>query len=213
MPLSTSGASRSPGVATAESSSDDLWKWVDLERAPRVSTMKRGSGQNSEQPGPGEEEAYRRGLEEGADSARASARAEFQDALRATLEACEEVRVSRETWAAALTENLAVLAAGMAARIIGQAHVEDPTLFVELAGKAVAAFPVEESLRIRLHPRDRAILDDEEALMRVVGTRGIHWIRDEAVVRGGCIVEGPHRIVDGRVDEALRRVVEALSDA
>lgn len=213
MPLSSSAASRLPGLAARESSSDDRWKWIDLERAPRLSTTEGGSGQDGEQPGPLEEAAYRRGLEEGVDSARASARAEFQDVLRAMLEACREVRESRETWTAALTENLAVLAAGMAARIIGKAHVEDPTLFVELAGKAVAAFPVEESLRIRLHPRDRAILDDEDSLMRVVGTRGVHWIRDEAVVRGGCIVEGPDRIVDGRVDEALRRVIEALSDA
>jgi hypothetical protein len=29
---------------------------------------------------------------------------------------------------------------------------------------------------------------------------------------GGCIVEGPDRIVDGRLDEALCRIVRSLTD-
>lgn len=211
MPLSSNAASMSPASESPDRLTMDLWQWADLED-DSGSGFGGDSGKKTDRQARAEEEAYRRGLEEGKDSARASARAEFQDVLRATLAVSEEMRANRETWAAALTEHLAVLAAGVAGTVIGRAHGKDPTLFIELAERAVAAFPLEEAVRIRLHPHDRAILDNEDALMKVVGARGVQWIPDEDVVRGGCIVEGRDRIVDGRVDEALCRVINALTD-
>ena len=36
-------------------------------------------------------------------------------------------------------------------------------------------------------------------------------IPDETVSRGGCVVEGPERIVDGRVEGALERIYRTVS--
>jgi flagellar assembly protein FliH len=100
----------------------------------------------------------------------------------------------------------------MAQKVIERNCAEDPFILVELAKKAVAAFPIEEAVRIRLHPVDQAIFTDGRFLGEVVGDRSVRWIPDPDVVPGGCVVEGPDKIVDARVDEALCRVVRALTD-
>ena len=51
------------------------------------------------------------------------------------------------------------------------------------------------------------MLGDDET----TGGREARWIADEDVVPGGCIVEGPDRIVDGRVDQALERIFWELT--
>ncbi len=42
-------------------------------------------------------------------------------------------------------------------------------------------------------------------------SRPLRWMADERVERGGCLIEGRERIVDGRVDMALERIYRALS--
>jgi flagellar biosynthesis/type III secretory pathway protein FliH len=37
------------------------------------------------------------------------------------------------------------------------------------------------------------------------------WVPDARIARGGCVVEGRERIVDGRVDSALERVYRRLA--
>ncbi len=158
------------------------------------------------------DEAYGRGLIDGEEAGARVARDELQTAVSATVGALEEIRENRDVWDARLEEHLVVLAAAMAQKVIERVREEDHDVFVELARKAVAAFPVEESLKIRLHPADRMVLNDGQLLEQVAGDRTVRWIPDDDVVAGGCIVEGPDKIIDGRVDEALRRVVSALTD-
>jgi flagellar biosynthesis/type III secretory pathway protein FliH len=38
----------------------------------------------------------------------------------------------------------------------------------------------------------------------------ILWQADAHVVRGGCLVEGRERVLDGRIDTALERVYRSL---
>jgi flagellar assembly protein FliH len=132
--------------------------------------------------------------------------------MRATRQALEEVHANRDAWDARLQERLVVLAAAIAQRVVERTREQDPDVFVELAQRAVAAFPVEEAVRIRLHPTDQAVLADARHLDQVVGDRTVRWVPDEDVMPGGCIVEGPDRIVDGRVDEVLCRIVRTLID-
>jgi flagellar assembly protein FliH len=158
------------------------------------------------------EEAYRRGFVDGEESGARAARDELHVAMQATRRVVEDVRAGQTAWQARLQERVVVLAAAIAQKVVGRAREEDSAVFVELAQRAVAAFPAGEALRIRLHPSDRAVLSDARFLDQVVGDRSVRWISDEDVLPGGCIVEGPDRIVDGRVDEAIRRVARALTD-
>ena len=43
--------------------------------------------------------------------------------------------------------------------------------------------------------------------------REVRWIPDASIGRGGCVVEGPERIVDGRLESALERVYRRITDA
>lgn len=192
----------------------DVWNWVDFD-GPRGNVENQSglaAGEVSAHEARALEDAYQNGFAEGVDSAQSAARSELRDAVQAALRVAQEVQENREAWHARLVENLAVIAAGIAGSVIGRAHEEDPTLFRELAEKAVSEFPADEALRIRLNPHDRAALNDGDELDGVLAQRAIRWIPDEDIVRGGCVVEGPDRIVDARVDEALVRVIGALTN-
>ena len=132
--------------------------------------------------------------------------------MEATLQALDDIRASREAWNAQLHERLVVLAAGIADWVVDRTCQEDSTVISDLAQRAIESFPVDEAVRIRLHPNDHATLSDPELLAQVAGERAVTWIPDEDVVPGGCVVEGPDKIVDGRIDEALARIVRALTD-
>jgi len=136
--------------------------------------------------------------------------------MRAAESAVDQIRLSREAWNAVLHDNLVTLATAMARQIVERELRQDPATFQELARKAVAGFPADEPLRIRLHPADLLLLAGDEgdvdpAAVKL-GDRFVRWIPDEEIIPGGCIVEGPDRIVDGRVDEALQRIYWTLVD-
>ena len=185
------------------------WSWDDLQTTGPDADRE---AHEAERHSLAVEEAYRRGFVDGETAGARVAREELQIAMRATLQVLEEVRANRDAWDARLQEHLVMLAAAMAQKVLGLTREQDPTVFVELAQKAVAAFPLEEAVRIRLHPSDRAVLSDGRFLNQVVGDRTVKWIPDEDIVPGGCVVEGPDKIIDGRVDEALCRFVRVLTD-
>ena len=190
------------------------WAWAELEAAPRGPEAAAREKQETELRHQDEiEQAYRRGLADGEHSGAARARAELQSVMSATLEALEEIRANRVEWGARLKEDVTVLSGAMARQIVDRALDEDPEIFAELASKAVACFQVDEPVRIRLHPADLAQLHEFDTTDEVTGPRAVRWVPDEDVVRGGCIVEGPDKIVDGRVDEGILRLIRTMNSA
>jgi flagellar assembly protein FliH len=79
----------------------------------------------------------------------------------------------------------------------------------ELTQRAVAEYPQDHPLAIRLNPSDVAAV--KETLAASGRTGETRWLPDARVERGGCILEGRDRIVDGRVDTALERIYRTLS--
>ena len=45
----------------------------------------------------------------------------------------------------------------------------------------------------------------------ITGNRDTTWVADPRVSRGGCLIEGRDRIVDGRVDAALERAYRRMA--
>jgi flagellar biosynthesis/type III secretory pathway protein FliH len=74
-----------------------------------------------------------------------------------------------------------------------------------LVQDALAQFPQETNLRVRLNPADHALLAGDPSYPE------INWVADARIVRGGCVVEGRERIIDGRVDLALEQIFRKLS--
>ena len=154
-------------------------------------------------------EAYEAGVAQGRAEAEEAIRVAFGSALEALWLAAEEIRANEQRWLASLEDNVAALAAGAARHVIAREVRADDALVRELAQRAVAEYPQDHPLAIRLNPTDVATV--KEALAETGRTGDTRWIPDARVERGGCVVEGRDRIVDGRVDTALERIYRQLS--
>ncbi len=160
------------------------------------------------------ERAYQRGLAEGRAEAEAEAAHRIAAPAKALHAAVEQVRENDAKFIGSLEENLAAISVAIARHIIGREVNTDPAAVAVLVRRAVAEFPLDQPLRIRVHPADLALLTTargpEGEPLAVVGGRDVTWLADPRLERGGSIVEGRERIVDGRVDEALERVFRRL---
>lgn len=188
------------------------WQWDELE-SPAPSPAEERA-RTEERHASEVEAAYRRGRLEGEEAARTAARREVASALSVARTVLRETQEGRAAWSARLEENLIALATAMARQIVERELRTDAETLRAQAARAVASFDPEEALRIRLHPDDLAMLagldPSGDATAVLEGEQAVRWMPDEDVVRGGCVVEGPDRIVDGRVDEALRRIYDTL---
>jgi flagellar biosynthesis/type III secretory pathway protein FliH len=154
-------------------------------------------------------EAYAAGVEAGRAEAEEAARVALGTALEALWLAAEEVRAGEARWLAALEDNVAALAAGAARLVVAREVAADDALVRELAQRAAAEFPQDHALQIRVNPADLAAVKAAFAESPRAGE--VRFTPDARVERGGAVVEGRDRIVDGRVDTALERVYRTLS--
>ena len=100
----------------------------------------------------------------------------------------------------------------MVARHLVQREVTvDPAFLHDIVTRALAQYPIDQELTVRLHPQDllacRGVLEQPGG---TVAGRTIRWMADPTIVRGGCLVEGRERIIDGRVDTALERAYRTI---
>lgn len=155
------------------------------------------------------QEAYQTGIAAGRAEAEAAAQEWLGGAVAALEAAVAEVQAGEQRWLGALEENLAALAAAAARHVIAREVTADDTLIREVVQRAVAEFPVDHPLVLRVSPDDASVV--KMALDAQSGpARELRLIADARIVRGGCLVEGRERIVDGRVDSALERIYRVL---
>jgi len=163
------------------------------------------------------EEAYQRGFEEGYGEAAAKEVERVSQALVALQTALATLKAGERAWLENARENICALAVAVARHVIGREMKGDVHIVAELARRALAHFPVDESLRVRVNPQDLSVLTvastEEGGNIPVGPGRDLEWIADAQVVPGGCVVEGRHRVVDGRVDHVLERIYARLADA
>jgi flagellar biosynthesis/type III secretory pathway protein FliH len=160
------------------------------------------------------EEAYERGFNDGAEAGRAQALQEMGPNLQASVRVVAEVDDFREALLAQMQNNLTALALAVARQLIEREVRAEPEVVANLVRNALSHFPLDQKLRIRLNPVDLSNISREQSESRTPVTAGreVRWIPDEGIARGGCVVEGPERIVDGRIDLALERIYRTVSN-
>jgi flagellar biosynthesis/type III secretory pathway protein FliH len=185
----------------------DAWSPADLAIAPPP-------GRASNVPDP-VAEAYALGFEEGFHEGEQAEQARLQAARRAAEDALDVIRANEERWSDSISENIVALAVAVARHVVDRELALDPGIVEHIVSRAIAAFPIDQPVRVRVNPNDLAVLDAAglTAADGMDGTaqRPAHWIADAQVKSGGCVVEGRDRIVDGRVDTALERVYRRLA--
>ncbi len=157
-----------------------------------------------------EAEAYARGRADGERAARTQAETTVASALAALTVAVDSVRTHEARWTANAEENIAALAVVVARHLVQREVEADAMIVRDLVQRALSNFPIDQLITVRLHPDDVAscgVLLTPDAAGRV---RDIRWMPDSHITRGGCLVEGRERIIDGRVDTSLERAYRTI---
>jgi len=158
--------------------------------------------------------AFDAGHRAGRADADALAEERMSTAVQALTAAASGVAENEARYLGALEDNLALLAVCVARQIIAREVRTAPDITIDLIRRAVAEFPVEEVLRIRVNPFDLSALAvaREGTAVKIAPGREIAWVPDTRVAAGGCVIEGRERIVDGRVDTAIERAYRRLTN-
>ncbi len=192
------------------------WVWQDLASEP---SRKRAAGPPSPEVLAAQREqerqdAYERGFNDGVEAGNRRAMKELGPNLRASVKVVEEMEEFRDALLDQIQENLAALALAVARQLVEREIKAEPEVVANLVRNALSHFPLDQKIRIRLHPADLSAISLEGPQQRptVTAGRDVRWIPDEAIARGGCVVEGPEQIVDGRIEAALERIYRTVSN-
>lgn len=162
------------------------------------------------------EEAFARGYEQGVNDAHARDGERIEQALLALADAVESVHAAANAWTRSAKEHVMALALAVARQVIDREVKGDAHTVADLVRKALSHFPIDEAVRIRVHPQDLSTISTAAGPngsgIRIAPGRNVQWVADPELATGGCVVEGRRRIVDGRVDLALERIYRKLVD-
>jgi flagellar assembly protein FliH len=186
-----------------------LWPLPDL----RVVSASQAPAEPAAAKPSAEDLAYARGRDEGRREARAAFEAEWRNALQILASAAEVVRASRNRWMDTADENLFALAAGVARQILDREVAAEPALVLELVRRALDELDAGGAITIRLHPEDVSLVQDRlDTTPGLDGPVEYEFVPDPTIGRGGCVVESPHRLVDGRIETAFQALYLRLRD-
>lgn len=179
--------------------------------APRLEELEREWARKAQEA---REEGIAEGLRLGRQEAAGEGAARVESALQALSVATAACLEEREQWNRTLSENLAALALAAARHLVEQQVKDDPSVVSHLVRRALTSFPPDQRLRVRLNPEDLSAITARgpEGQTLVPRGREVEWVADAAILRGGCMVEGPESVVDGRVDTALERIYWRLAE-
>jgi len=199
---------QTPGAAHAGAA---VWSLTDLSAAAGVAP---GSvAMSAEQRAALIEEGYASGFADGEKKATEAAQARVSQSLALLDKLIEHVQATASLEPSLLEENVAALATIVARQIVAREVATSAEIIGELVRRALTEFPIEQALRIRINPMDLSMLTASGAPDRhpITGNREASWFADPRIARGGCLVEGRDRIIDGRVDAALERAYNHMA--
>lgn len=156
------------------------------------------------------EAAYARGYADAEAALLHHSESRIAPALTAFASAIESVRVHEARWTSNAEENVAALAVVVARHVVQREVTTDPSIVRDLVQRTLAQFPIDQAVSVRLHPDDVETCGTLLAAGSPVRARGVQWIADPTIQRGGCLTEGRERIIDGRVDTSLERAYRAI---
>jgi flagellar assembly protein FliH len=160
------------------------------------------------------DEGHARGFADGERAGLASAQIRMNEAVGLVSSMGTQLNEASTLAPAVLEENIAALAVIVARQIIGREVTLAANLVADLVRRALTEFPIDQSVRIRVHPLDLSVMTLNASTTDaapITGPRDASWLADARVARGGCMIEGRDRIVDGRVDTALERAYHRMA--
>lgn len=123
----------------------------------------------------------------------------------------DEVRAWRATLFAQSEQAVLDLVAHIAKVIFGEGVTLSREALEAAFGRAVAEARPLGGLRIHIHPDDAALLNPLWAQQATPPGQRLELLPDEAIRRGGCLVEGESGSVDARVETQLNLALGTLT--
>ncbi len=184
------------GAPSASTGRITIWPLPELTRA-------RGGDSSAPPPPPDPDAtAYARGWAEGEEAARAEGDRRVRAALALLETATAALVEMRDDLTRDFSDHLHALSLAIARHLVLREVEADPDLLRTLVTRAVELAPSPTTIRLHLHPDDLTALASWRREFSS-GGHAIDWVADPATERGGCRVETPHRLIDGRLDESL----------
>ena len=154
------------------------------------------------------DDGYRAGYQAGIEQARTEL-APVEEAFRRLVDQLQyEMALVRPRAEA----NLYALGLAIARWLLQRQLAEDPTAVEPLIRRAVHLLPAGSPVEIHASPADVAALSSHLGLAEADGRPlPVHWVVDPDLGAGSFRLVSPERIVDGRVDVALRALYERLA--
>ncbi|MCC6241878.1 MAG: hypothetical protein IT353_03515 [Gemmatimonadaceae bacterium] len=157
-----------------------------------------------------EAESYDRGYRDAERALGNASSEQIATTLSALTEAITSVQLHAARWTANAEENITAIAVTVARHIVEREVTIDPTIVRDLVNRALAQFPIDQTITVRLHPDDAATCSSAAPSDISGRVQDVRWVADAHIVRGGCLVEGRERIIDGRVDTSLERAYRSV---
>lgn len=158
------------------------------------------------------QEAHRAGWMEGHASAMAERAVASEETSMASQAAAVALREVADRLRAEVASTINVLSVAIARHLIEREIAQDPTLLQTLIGRALALAPMSGAVTVRMHPEDLAALNAAGGLLDAPQTGiELRWLADREISHGSCVVDGPHGIIDGRIDRALLDIYDQLT--
>jgi len=190
------------------------WSLTDLTSAAAANPGSPAMAVSAEERAALIEEGYASGFADGQQKAIETSQARVAQALAIVNNAVNQVQMVASLAPGMLEENIAALATIVARQIVAREVATSPDVITELVRRTLTEFPVEQALRIRVNPMDLSMLTAANAPDKqpITGSRETSWFADPRIARGGCLVEGRDRIIDGRIDAALERAYHHMAN-
>jgi FixJ family two-component response regulator/flagellar biosynthesis/type III secretory pathway protein FliH len=155
---------------------------------------------------------YQRGLAEGerlAFERMATARRQEQELVTTVVDRLEAIGSRLH---AAIEQEVASLAFGIAQKVLRDAVAERPELVLAQVEAALAHVPEGGLIKICVHPLDLPLLEPARQALsqRAERALAIKIEADASITRGGCLIHTPSRLVDATLETQLLRIGEAL---
>lgn len=159
------------------------------------------------------DEARREAFDEGYRAGEDAERTRLFHVARALNDGLISVQDGIDRWVANAEENIAALSVAIARHLLSREVAIDADTVMDVVRQAIADFPIDHPVVVRLNPADHTVIVALVASMKgdLATRQETEWVADARIAPGGCVVEGRERIVDGRVDAALERVYRRLT--
>jgi flagellar biosynthesis/type III secretory pathway protein FliH len=160
------------------------------------------------------DEAFTQGFDAGRTAGAEAERARLAGSVAAATLLLDELREREKRWTERIEENICALAVAVGRQLFDREMEFAPAHAGDLVRRALAEFPIDQPVSIRVNPSDLASITAHavaEGGQATLGRLEAQWIPDPRIASGGCVVEGRDRIIDGRVDTALERLYRRLT--